>query len=63
MAVEIHQLIIRATILDEAAANAEAGGGSAEGAASGKLSAEQREQLIAECVEQVMASLREQRER
>ena len=54
MPVEIRQLVIRATV---------DGGGSAERPSGAKEKAPAREEIITECVEQVMAILRRERER
>lgn len=55
MPVEIRELVIKATITDSIGKS-----GTDQGAAGG---AADREEIIADCVEQVMALLREERER
>ena len=56
MPIEIRELVIRATVRDDAGA---AGAGGAGGDARG----DEREALVAECVEQVMEILRAEKER
>jgi hypothetical protein len=64
MPIEIRQLVIRAIIEEdsgEASGSSEAAGGA--GAPAPGAVASERARLIAECVDQVMETLREQRER
>jgi hypothetical protein len=65
MPIEIRELIIRATVEedgDAASPSARASTGGAGAPPAGKAAAE-RARLIAECVDQVMEILREQKER
>ena len=56
MPIEIRELVIRATV--------EPGGGAGQQKSTGKQEAgKEREELIAECVEQVLEILRKERER
>ncbi len=61
MPIEIRELIIRTTVTaDEAKGAPPAGAAASRGAAAGKPS---QADIVAECVEQVMEILREERER
>jgi hypothetical protein len=62
MPIEIRELVIRTTVTG-GAGNAETSSGSAQAASAGVAARIDREKLVAECVEQVMEILREERER
>ena len=55
MPIEIRELVIRATVRDDVGAGA--------GGAGGDVRGDDREALVAECIEQVMEILREEKER
>jgi Family of unknown function (DUF5908) len=63
MPIEIRELVIRATVEEEPQAGGGKPSASATSGSSPGANATERAKLIAECVDQVMEVLREQRER
>lgn len=63
MPIEIRELVIRVSVSAPDAGGAAAAGSAGGGAAVGAASDGARQSLIADCVEQVLHVLRDQRER